>query len=63
VYWSEDNDSKKEFVIPDDVVDITFKLECKTLPLDHAQALSDAITSALPWFVQEQLTGLHLIPA
>ncbi len=61
MFWSEDNDSKKAFVVPDDIVDMTFKLECKTLPLDHAQALADAIQAALPWFAQEAQTGLHLI--
>lgn len=61
MFWSDDNNAKKEFVIPDDVVDMSYKLECKTLPLDHAQALSDAIQAALPWFAQEAQTGLHLI--
>jgi len=61
VFWSEDNDSKKAFVVPDDIVDMSFKLECKTLPLDHAQALADAIQAALPWFADEERTGLHLI--
>lgn len=61
MFWSEDSDSKNEFLIPDDVVDLSFKLECKILPLDHAQALADAIQSALPWFVEETRTGLHLI--
>lgn len=61
MFWSEDNDSKKAFVVPDDIVDMSFKLECKTLPLDHAQALADAIQAALPWFADEERTGLHLI--
>ena len=61
MFWSEDNDAKKEYVIPDDVMDIAYKLECKTLPLDHAQSLSDAIHAALPWFADETHTGLHLI--
>ena len=61
MFWSEDNAAKAEFVVPDDVVDIAYKLECKTLPLDHAQALTDAIQAALPWFTQETRTGLHLI--
>lgn len=61
MFWKEDNDSKREFKVPDDVVDISFKLECRTLPLDHAQALSNAIQSALPWFADEPKAGLHLI--
>lgn len=61
MFWSDDSDKKQEFVVPDDVVDIAFKLECRMLPLDHAQALSDAIASALPWFHEEDKTGLHLV--
>lgn len=61
MFWSDDSDKKQEFVVPDDVVDIAFKLECRMLPLDHAQALSDAIASALPWFHDEEKTGLHLV--
>jgi len=61
VFWKEDTGGKKEFVVPDDVVDISYKLECKTLPIDHAHALSDAIQDALPWFADEEQTGLHLI--
>ncbi len=61
MFWKDDNDSKKEFSVPDDVVDISFKLECRMLPIDHAYALSSAIQSALPWFASEQRAGLHLI--
>jgi len=61
MYWTEDVDSKKKYETPDDVVDVVFKLDCKTLPIDHAQSLSDAIHSALPWFAEEDLAGLHLI--
>lgn len=61
MFWKEDNESKKENIVPDDVVDIAFKLECKSLPLDHAQSLSVSIKEALPWFADEELAGLHLI--
>lgn len=61
MFWSDDNDKKQEFEVPDDVVDIAFKLDCRMLPLDHAQSLSDAITEALPWFVDEAKAGLHLV--
>ena len=61
MFWTEDTDSKKKYEAPDDIVDISYKLDCKTLPVDHAQALSDAIHNALPWFSDEEFTGLHLI--
>lgn len=61
MFWTEDAGGKKKYETPGDVVDVGFKLECKTLPVDHAQSLSDAIHSALPWFAEETFAGLHLI--
>ncbi|MCW9088519.1 MAG: type I-MYXAN CRISPR-associated protein Cas6/Cmx6 [Gammaproteobacteria bacterium] len=62
MFWQEENDDDTtRFVIPDDVVDIQFSIHCKSLPVDHAHALSSAIREALPWFEQEEQAGLHLI--
>ena len=43
------------------VVDAVFAVSCRTLPVDHAYALSQAIQAALPWFSDEPGAGLHLI--
>lgn len=43
------------------MVDMAFNLQGKTLPVDHAYALSQAIQQALPWFDAEPQAGLHLI--
>jgi CRISPR-associated protein Cas6 len=61
MYWNDDKDRKKEFVIPDDVVDVAFRIGCPTLPLDHAHALSTALLKALPWLADEENAGIHLI--
>jgi CRISPR-associated protein Cas6 len=45
----------------DDVVDAVFAIECRTLPVDHAYALSAAIQAALPWFADEPQAGLHTV--
>ena len=60
MYWEEDEDSSA-VQIPDDVVDLVFSISAKTLPIDHAYALSQAVAEQLPWFVDEPLTGLHTI--
>jgi CRISPR-associated protein Cas6 len=52
---------EQQFVVPDEVVDLLFKIKCNTLPVDHAWALSEAIQAELPWFADEPLAGLHLI--
>jgi CRISPR-associated protein Cas6 len=45
----------------DDVVDAVFAIECRSLPVDHAFALSAAIQAALPWFADEPQAGLHTV--
>lgn len=58
--WQEDKKTQA-FVVPDTVTDLSFKLDCKMVPLDHAQELSDAILELLPWMADEPQAGLHLI--
>ena len=60
MYWQEDKDEKLT-TVPDDVVDLAFAIECRTLPVDHAYALATAIRAVLPWFSDENGVGLHLI--
>jgi CRISPR-associated protein Cas6 len=43
------------------VVDAAFAIECRSLPVDHAYALSTAILVALPWFADEPQAGLHTV--
>jgi CRISPR-associated protein Cas6 len=45
----------------DEVVDAVFAIECRSLPVDHAYALSQAIQAALPWFADEPQAGLHTV--
>lgn len=45
----------------DAIVDAVFTIACRSLPVDHAYALSQAIQGALPWFAEEPRAGLHLI--
>lgn len=58
--WQEDKKTEA-FVVPDTVTDLSFKVDCKMVPLDHAQELSDAILEILPWMTEEPQAGVHLI--
>lgn len=60
MFWQEQDD-KNTFQVPDDIVDASFRLRCKSIPLDHAVALSDAVQTAMPWFRDEKDAALHLI--
>jgi CRISPR-associated protein Cas6 len=61
MYWQEDDDKPFPPAVPDDVVDVTFKVACRALPLDHAHALSEALLAALPWLREEPQAAVHLI--
>ena len=45
----------------EEIVDAVFAISCRSLPVDHAYALSQAILSALPWFAGEPGAGLHTV--
>ena len=46
---------------PFEIVDAVFAISCRSVPVDHAYALSQAVQSALPWFAEENCAGLHTI--
>jgi CRISPR-associated protein Cas6 len=61
MYWNDQKDSKEEYAVPDDVIDLAFRIACPTIPLDHAHALSSALLDKLPWLVEEDHAGIHLV--
>jgi CRISPR-associated protein Cas6 len=61
MYWNDSNDKQPEFEIPDDVIDVAYRIGCPTIPLDHAHSLSSALLKALPWLSDEEHAGIHLI--
>ena len=60
MHWEEINPAE-EYTVPDTIVDAVFNISCRSLPVDHAYALSQAIQRALPWFADEADAGLHLV--
>ena len=58
--WHED-ESNEASEIPDSIQDLSFRVEAKTLPLDHASVLSDSILEKLPWLTDEPGAGIHLL--
>lgn len=61
MYWQEDKDEGQEYVVPDDVQDLLFKIDCKSLPLDHGYVLSQQIERFLPWIKDEAGAAIHQI--
>lgn len=60
MYW-EETTQDGDNVVPDDVIDLVFGITCRSLPVDHAYSLSQAIHNVLPWFADEPVAGMHTI--
>jgi CRISPR-associated protein Cas6 len=60
MFWVED-DAQDVSEQLEAMVDLVFTVAGKTLPVDHAQILSEAIIEVLPWMVEEPDSGIHLI--
>lgn len=60
MFWQEAKENER-YIVPDDIVDVVFSIQCRCLPVDHAYLLSQAVSGALPWFAEEKDAGLHTI--
>jgi CRISPR-associated protein Cas6 len=58
LYWEDDKDVEWE---PSGLIDLSFRINVAQIPLDHAQALADAVRSILPWIDEEPFAGVHMI--
>ena len=59
MYW-KDTAQDAAYRVPDDIVDLQFRVNCRKLPVDHAYALRTAIVEALPWLAGEPLAGIQM---
>ena len=60
MYWQEDSEEDKR-AGTDAVVDLVFKMRCRSLPVDHAHILSEALLTHLPWLKGTKGAGIHPI--
>ncbi len=60
MFWNEE-EKPQEFQVPAKVVDLSFKLDCKQIKVDHAWSLTNAINELLPWFKDESQCAVHHI--
>lgn len=60
MFWQED-DSRQEYQVPEQIVDVLFALECRELPVDHMHALQQALLGAAPWLAEDPRTGVHSV--
>lgn len=57
----DDNEKKADYVVPDNVVDLFYRIDCKQIPTMHAWELSQALFEALPWLADEPEAAIQQI--
>jgi len=60
VVWLEET-ADKDYVVPDDIVDLAYSIDCRSVPLEHGHTLSEAILEILPWLADEEFASIHQI--
>lgn len=60
MYWNEDK-KREKYQIPDDVIDLSYMVKCKCLPLEHMQELYGSLSRALPQLKDDKFAGIHPI--
>ena len=60
MYWNEDK-KREKYQIPDDVIDLSYVVKCKCLPLEHMQELYDSLSEVLPQLKDDKFAGIHPI--
>lgn len=60
-YWVEEDDNDRDVTVPEDIMDISFRLEGTYVPIDHAWELSQAMLGKLPWLTDEPEAAVHQI--
>ena len=61
MYWQEDTDPE-QVEVPDDIIDLSFRIDCPVIPVDHAWLLYDAFSEHIPWIKGEQGAGIMPLP-
>ena len=59
MFWQEDEDKTLPYEISDQVIDISFNIICKQLPIDHAWELREQLQQVLPWLKEDKVAGIH----
>ena len=52
------DDEKQTLSESSEMIDVTFRIQCKILPYDHAYQLSSQILQYLPWLERSKNSGI-----
>ncbi len=59
--WEETETEQEQPTQSETMVDVSFRIHCPQLPVDHVQPLRDAVAALLPWLETTPGAGIHSI--
>jgi len=57
--WLEEDETAQPN--PSHIVDYAYRIRCRSLPVEHAFPLAEAVAAVLPWLDNEPKVGIHSI--
>ena len=57
MFWEDEDDKTLPYQAPENIFDVLFSMQCKSLPIDHAWPLSQALIKHLPWMLDYPEAG------
>jgi CRISPR-associated protein Cas6 len=60
MFWQED-EKRDDITTSNEVVDLSYKIECRQIPTCHAWDLAHALYEVMPWIKDEPEVGIHQI--
>ncbi len=61
LHWEDSDTKARPPKVPEDIVDLVFRVTCAKLPIDHGKALYRAVADALPWVRDNPDIGIHTL--
>jgi CRISPR-associated protein Cas6 len=58
MHWVDEQE-EEGMAIPETVVDLSFTIDCRAIPVDHAWALYAGLSEMLPWLEDDPIAGIH----
>ncbi len=58
--WEEQR-GDEDFAVPKDIIDLSFRIQCQELPVDHAFALHQSLRQLIPWIDDDDRVAIHSI--
>lgn len=59
MFWQE-NINEEHFTVPEDIVDVLFKIDCEKIPNNYIESLAEGLIATFPWLANAAIHHIYL---